>query len=187
MNYIEQYKAVRDYDESILITINNMLQDPPQSNEMLALLHKKKTQVTADLAKSTAQYEVVYNLFRMPAELKKIIGAFSNEVVNQKKLLKIEFYNSWFEMHKWRITSLMKSWTKKDLAFVLDKIKPSYDASYHDAFEQKTTRYKTNVMMLSKIECIINNKGKRSNLEMYSLLLAISTYDTKIRALTKSG
>jgi hypothetical protein len=187
MNYIEQYKAVRDYDESILITINNMLQDPLQSNEMLALLHKKKTQVTAVLAKSTAQYEVVYNLFRMPAELKKIIGAFSNEVVNQKKLLKIEFYNSWFEMHKWRITSLMKSWTKKDLAFVLDKIKPSYDASYHDAFEQKTTRYKTNVMMLSKIECIINNKGKRSDHDMFSLLLAISTYDAKIRALTKSG
>ena len=191
MNYIEKYKAVRDYDEIILITINNMLQDPTKTNEMTALLHKKMTQATTKLAKSNAQYELVVNLSRMPAELKKYIGTFSNDVINQQKLVKIEFYEDWFKTHKYRITSLMKTWTKKDLTFVLDKIKPLFDETQCDPFAQKTARYKTNVMLLSKIECIINKKGERSNVKMYSLLLAISTYNDKkyvdYRHLTKSG
>ena len=185
MNYIEKYKAGRDYDETILITINNMLQDPTKTNEMTALLHKKMTQATTKLAKSNAQYELVSNLSRMPAELKKYIGTFSNDVINQQKLVKIEFYNNWFKMHQLRITSLMKTWTKKEVAFVLNKITPG------NALTQKSKRYQTNVMLISKIECIINKKGERSNYDMYSLLLAISTYHDKkyvdYRHLTKSG
>jgi hypothetical protein len=61
----------------------------------------------------------------------------------------------------------------------LDKIKPK------NALTQKSKRHQSNIMLLSKIECIINKKGERSNHDMYSLLLAISTYDTKLRA--KSG
>jgi hypothetical protein len=181
MNYIEQYKSTRDYDENILITINKMLDDPTQTNEMLALLHKKKTQVSTQLEKSNAQYEVVVNLLRLPAELKKYIGTFSNDVINQQKLVKIEFYNNWFKTHKLRITRLMKTWTKKELAFVLDKIMPAN--TFHPG---STKRNQTNVMLLSKIECLINKKGERSNLDMYSLLLAISNYDSKMRGLTKS-
>jgi hypothetical protein len=183
MNYIEQYKATRDYDENILITINKMLEDPTNTSQMRAIALYNRAQVLKNFIKSNARYEVVYNLLRMPAEIKKYIGAFSNDVVNQQKLVKIEFYNDWFKTHKLRITNLMKTWSKKDLAFVLNKITPLHEASRYDAFTQKTGRYQTNLMLLSKIECIINKRGDRSNHDMYSLLLAISTYDTKIREL----
>ena len=187
MNYIEKYQAARDYDETILITINKMLQDPSISSQMRKIASYNRGQVLKNFIKSNAQYEVVVNLLRLPAELKKIIGAFSNEVVNQKKLMKIEFYEDWFKMHKYHITSLMKMWSKKDLAFVLDKIKPLFDETQCDPFAQKTARYKTNVMLLSKIECIINKRGERSNHDMFSLLFAISTYHDKMYGLTKSG
>lgn len=179
MNYIEQYKATRDYDESILITINKMLEDTTNTSQMRAIAYNR-AQVSKNFIKSNARYELVYNLLRMPAEIKKYIGAFSNDVVNQQKLAKIEFYNDWFKTHKLRIINLMKTWTKKDLAFVLDKIKlPNALA------QEPTKRNQTNLMLLSKIECIINKRGERSNHDMYSLLLAISIYDTKMR--TKSG
>jgi hypothetical protein len=181
MNYVEKYQAVRDYDESILITINNMLKDPTNTSQMRAIALYNRAQVSKNFIKSNAHYEVVYNLLRMPAEIKKIIGTFSNEVINQQKLMKIEFYNSWFKTHKLRITSLMKTWTKKDLTFVLNKI--TKGSTHNDI----TTRYKTNVMLLSKIECTINKRGERSNIDMYSLLLAISTYHDKVYGLNTSN
>jgi len=188
MNYIEQYKATRDYDENILITINKMLEDPTNTSQMRAIALYNRAQVLKNLIKSNAHYEVVYNLLRMPAELKKYIGAFSNDVVNQQKLVRIEFYNGWFKTHKLRITSLMKTWTKKELAFVLDKITPANanDEPRNGAFNKgRKNCNQTNIMLLSKIECIINKRGDRSNHDMYSLLLAISNYDTKLH--TKSG
>jgi hypothetical protein len=182
MNYIEQYKSARDYDERILITINKMLYDPTHTEQMRKITLYNRAQVSKLLTNSNAQYELVANLLRMPAEIKKYIGAFSNDVVNQQKLVKIEFYNGWFKMHKSRIIGLMKTWTKKELAFVLNKITQA------DAFAQEPTKHnQTNIMLRSKIECIINKRGERSNHDMYSLLLAISNYDTKLRALTKSG
>ncbi len=187
MNYIEQYKAARDYDERILITINNMLQDPSQTEQMRAIALYNRAQVLKNFIKSTAQYELIANLLRMPAEIKKYIGTFSHDVINQQKLTRIEFYNNWFKTHKLRITSLMKTWTKKDLAFVLYKITPVHDASHYDTFTQKSKRYQSIVMLVSKIECIINKKGDRSNHDMYSLLLAISTYHNKKYGLIKSG
>jgi hypothetical protein len=179
MNYIEQYKSARDYDERILITINKMLHDPTETEQMRKISLYNRAQISKQLTKSNAQYELVANLLRMPAEIKKYIGAFSNDVINQQKLAKIEFYNSWFKTHKSRIIGLMKTWTKKELAFVLDKIEP--------LSQEPTKRNQTNIMLRSKIECIINKRGDRSNHDMYSLLLAISNYDTKLRALTKSG
>ena len=179
MNYIEQYKSARDYDERILITINKMLHDPTETEQMRKISLYNRAQVSKLLTKSNAQYELVANILRMPAEIKKYIGAFSNDVVNQQKLVKIEFYNGWFKMHKSRIIGLMKTWTKKELAFVLNKITP--------LSQEPTKHNQTNIMLRSKIECIINKRGERSNHDMYSLLLAVSNYDTKLRALTKSG
>jgi len=186
MNYIEKYQAARDYDENILITINKMLEDPTQSNQLRTIALYNRMTISKQLAKSNARYELIYNLLRMPAELKKYIGAFSNEVVNQQKLMKIEFYNNWFKTHKYRIIGLMKTWTKKELAFVLNKIKQAHDASRHDAFAHYP-RNQTNIMLLSKIECIINKRGERSNSDMYSLLLAISTYHDKKYGLKTSN
>lgn len=178
MNNIEQYNASRDYDETILITINKMLNDPSKSGQMRKITFHNKVQVSKQLTNSSAQCELIYNLLRMPAEIKKYIGTFSNDVINQQKLVKIEFYNRWFKTHKTYIMSLMKTWTKKDLAFVLDKIAPA------DEFKEGSTkRNQTNIMLRSKIECIINKRGERSNHDMYSLLLAISNYNTKIRGL----
>jgi predicted Zn-ribbon and HTH transcriptional regulator len=36
-------------------------------------------------------------------------------------------------------------------------------------------------MIRSRIECLIEEKGKRSNMEMYSLLLSIEKYDNKTK------
>lgn len=174
MNNIEQYNAARDYDERILITINKMLNDPSKSGQMRKIDLYNRAQISKQLTNSIAQCELIYNLLRMPAEIKKYIGTFSNHVINQQKLVKIEFYNSWFKTHKTYIMSLMKTWTKKDLAFVLDKIAPA------NAVTQKSKRNQTNIMLRSKIECIINKRGERSNHDMYSLLLAISNYNTKM-------
>lgn len=117
---------------------------------------------------------------QLPEELKRIIGSYSPHVRTQKSLIRIEFYNDWFNNNKYRIMSLLKNWSKAKLGFVLDKIR-SLNNPYYNCFHPGNSEYKKNtaLMLRSRIECLIEEKGKRSNMEMYSLLLAIEKYDNK--------
>ena len=93
--------------------------------------------------------------------------------------VKIEFYNNWINSNKFRIVGLIKHWTKKDLALILDKINYIHN-SYYNKLKAGTTLYKNSVPLIlrSKVELLIDAKGRRSNIEMYGLLLAIEKYDT---------
>jgi hypothetical protein len=118
---------------------------------------------------------------QLPEDIVRLIGAYSNHVKNQKSLVRIEFYDNWFKLNRDRITKLLKGWSKAKLGFVLDKIR-SPNNPYYNCCKKTLTAYKkgTELMFRSRIETLIVEKGNRSHLEQYSLLLAIEKYNGKI-------
>jgi hypothetical protein len=116
----------------------------------------------------------------LPEDLIKLIGSYSPHVKNQKSLIRIEFYNEWFATNKARIVKLLKSWSKAKLGFVLNNIR-SPNNPYYNCCLQGSQDYKKSYALIfrSLIETLIEEKGKRSNMEQYSLLLAIEKYDKK--------
>lgn len=117
---------------------------------------------------------------QLPEDIIRLIGTYSNHVKNQKSLVRIEFYDNWFKLNRDRITKLLKGWTKAKLGFVLDKIR-SLNNPYYNCCKKTTAAYKkgTELMFRSRIETLIVEKGNRSHLEQYSLLLAIEKYNGK--------
>lgn len=124
--------------------------------------------------------QLLERIGKLPKEIKKHIGDFSNVVINQKKLVKIEFYNNWFNENNTRVTKLLSSWSKPKLAFVLSNIQSTYN-NYYNNCKSGTEIYKkgTAIMFRSKIETLIKIKGERSNFEKYCLLLAIENCHNK--------
>jgi len=176
--------------------IDQLLQEPNLDNDFKSLLCKKKIASLASLL--SAKYEckriekeikqkedqkVLFILIaQLPEELKRLIGSYSHHVRNEKSLVRIEFYNNWFVCNRYRIICLLKTWSKAKLVFVLDKIK-SQNNPYYNCLNQGSIEYKKNtaLMIRSRIEYLIEEKGKRSNMEQYSLLLAIEKYNNKKR------
>jgi hypothetical protein len=117
---------------------------------------------------------------QLPEDLVKLIGSYSPHVRNQKSLVRIEFYNNWFNTNKARIVKLLKNWSKAKLGFVLNNIQ-SPNNPYYNCCLQGTQDYKKSyaVIFRSLIEKLIEEKGNRSNMEQYSLLLAIEKYDKR--------
>jgi hypothetical protein len=115
---------------------------------------------------------------RLPEDIVRLIGAYSPHVKNQKSLVRLEFYDNWFIMNRDRITKLLKGWSKAKLGFVLDKIR-SLNNPYYNCCKKTLSAYKkgTELMFRSRIETLIVEKGNRSNMEQYSLLLAIEKYN----------
>lgn len=118
---------------------------------------------------------------QLPEDLIKMIGAYSQHVKNQKSLVRIEFYDNWFKLNRSRITKLLKGWSKAKLAFVIDKIRSPNNPYYNCLASKTSAAYKkgTELMFRSRIETLIVEKGNRSHLEQYSLLLAIEKYNGK--------
>ena len=116
----------------------------------------------------------------LPEELRRMIGSYSHHVKNQKSLLRIKFYDTWFTANKSRITNLLKGWSKAKLGVALTNIR-SPNNPYYNNCKKTSTAYKkgTELMFRSRIETLIEEKGHRSNMEQYSLLLAIEKYDEK--------
>ena len=116
----------------------------------------------------------------LPEELKRMIGSYSPHVKNQKSLIRIEFYNAWFKANKARIIGFLKGWSKAKLGFALNNIR-SPNNTYYNSCQKTTAAYKkgSELMFRSRIETLIEEKGKRSNMEQYSLLLAIEKYNEK--------
>ena len=116
----------------------------------------------------------------LPEDIVKIIGSYSQHVKNQKSLVRLEFYDNWFKLNRDRITKLLKGWSKAKLGFVLDKIR-SPNNPYYKCCKKTLSAYKkgTELMFRSRIETLIVEKGNRSNMEQYSLLLAIEKYNKK--------
>ena len=174
--------------------IDQLLQEPDLTSDFKTLLCKKKIASLASLLSAKRECKRVEKeikdkedqkvLFvfigQLPEELKRLIGSYSQHVRTQKSLVRIEFYNNWFNNNKYRIITLLKNWSKPKLGFVLDKIR-SLNNPYYNCFQQGNPEYKKNtaLMIRSRIEYLIEEKGKRSNMEMYSLLLAIERYDNK--------
>jgi hypothetical protein len=117
---------------------------------------------------------------RLPEDIVRLIGAYSPHVKNQKSLVRLEFYDNWFIMNRDRITKLLKGWSKAKLGFVLDKIR-SPNNPYYNCCKKTLSAYKkgTELMFRSRIETLIVEKGNRSNMDQYSLLLAIEKYNKK--------
>jgi len=116
----------------------------------------------------------------LPEELRRMIGSYSNHVKNQKSLVRIEFYNNWFAANKKRITNLLKGWTKAKLGVALNNIKSSNNPYYNKCPKGSVVYKKSSELMFrSRIETLIEEKGHRSNMEQYSLLLAIEKYNEK--------
>jgi hypothetical protein len=117
---------------------------------------------------------------QLPEDLVNLIGSYSPHVRNQKSLVRIEFYNNWFKTNKTRIVKLLKNWSKAKLGFVLNNIQ-SPNNPYYNCCLQGTQDYKKSYALIfrSLIEKLIEEKGRRSNMEQYSLLLAIEKYDKR--------
>ncbi len=132
------------------------------------------------LQRQREQLELMQRISFLPFEIKQMIAAYSQAVRNQKSLVRIEFYIKWFTDNKARIIGLLKRWNKAKLGFVLDKIR-SQNNPYYGCCKPGTNEYKkgTALMFKSRIETLIEEKGQRSNMEMYSLLLAIEKYDKR--------
>jgi hypothetical protein len=174
--------------------IDNLLEKNTNKDEFRKLLIQKKLCSIASLLDLKHQYEkrekilnetkIQNQLFeyigKLPQDIIKFIGSYSHAVINQKKLIRIEYYNNWFKTNKDRIIKLLKNWSKSKLGFVLDKIR-SPNNPYYNCCNQGTVGYKKGnaIMFRSRIETLIEEKGQRSNMEMYSLLLAIEKYDKK--------
>lgn len=174
--------------------IDQLLKEPDLENDFKSLLVKKKIASFASLLsakreckrieKENKEKEDQKKLFifigHLPEELRRLIGSYSPHVRTQKSLVRIEFYDNWFRYNKLRIISLLKNWSKAKLGFVLDKIK-SANNPYYNCCQPGTNEYKkgSTLMFKSRIETLIEEKGKRSNMEQYSLLLAIEKYDNK--------
>jgi hypothetical protein len=174
--------------------IDQLLKEPGSDSDFKSLLCKKKIASLASLLsakreckrieKENKEKEDQKKLFifigQLPEELIRLIGSYSHHVRTQKSLVRIEFYNHWFIMNRSRIVGLLKNWSKTKLGFVLDKIK-SLNNPYYNCFQPGTSEYKKNTVLMirSRIECLIEEKGKRSNMEQYSLLLAIEKYNNK--------
>ena len=172
--------------------IDNLLEKNTNKDEFRKLLIQKKLCSIASLLDLKHQYEkrekilnetkIQNQLFeyivKLPQYIIKFIGSYSHAVINQKKLIRLEYYNNWFKTNKDRIIKLLKNWSKSKLGFVLDKIR-SPNNPYYNCCNQGTVGYKKGnaIMFRSRIETLIEEKGQRSNMEMYSLLLAIEKYD----------
>jgi hypothetical protein len=180
-----------NYQYAVLFNtfIDSLLKFNENSYEMKVLLLKRKFEAIDQLAYYKETYEnnkTKYNketekekqllerIGKLPQDIRKYIGRFSNAVINQKKLVRIEFYNNWFNENKSRITRLLSTWNKPKLAFVLSNIQSIHNKYYNNC-KSGTEMYKKGsaIMFRSKIETLIESKGQRSDFEMYCLLLAI--------------
>jgi hypothetical protein len=171
--------------------INKLLQEPDINSEFKSLILKKKLASIASLlaAKTECkriekerknvedQIALLISIGQLPEELRRLIGSYSQHVRTQKSLVRIEFYNHWFIMNMSRIVGLLKKWSKAKLGFVLDKIR-SPNNPYFCNMQPGSAEYRkgTALMFKSRIETLIKEKGERSNMEQYSLLLAIEKY-----------
>lgn len=174
--------------------IDQLLQEADLTSDFKTLLCKKKIASLASLLSAKRECKRIEKeikekedqkvlfvfISQLPEELRRLIGSYSHHVRTQKSLVRIEFYDIWFYNNKYRIIRLLKNWTKAKLGFVLDKIR-SPNNPYYNCFQPGNSEYKKNtaLMIRSRIECLIEEKGKRSNMEQYSLLLAIERYDNK--------
>ena len=193
-------KIEANYQYAVMLNtfLDSLLKFNNNTYEMRELLLKRKFEAMDQLAYYKEVYEnnqklltnqtveqekeVLERIGKLPKEIRKYIGEFSTVVINQKKLVKIEFYNNWFTENKSRITQLLSSWSKPKLAFVLSNIQSAYNKYYNNC-KSDTELYKkgTALMFRSKIETLIKIKGQRSNFEKYCLLLAIEKcHDKKI-------
>jgi len=176
--------------------IDQLLQEHCSDSDFKTLLCKKKIaslasllsakreckRIEKEIKEKEDQKTLLLSIGQLPEELKRLIGSYSHHVRTQKSLVRIEFYNNWFNNNKYRIIALLKNWSKAKLGFVLDKIK-SANNPYYNCFQPGNSEYKKNtaLMLRSRIEYLIEEKGKRSNMDQFSLLLAIERYDNKKR------
>ena len=186
--------AKYQYEMKFNVFIETLLKSHCNTDEMNTLLCEKKlaSNIELDTVKTNREAlikqqdetivtkELFSRIAILPQEIKKYIGSFSHAVINQRRLVKIEFYNNWINSNKTRIVGLIKYWTKKDLALILDNINYVHN-SYYNKLKVGTTLYNNSVPLIlrSKIELLIDAKGRRSNIEMYGLLLAIEKYHVK--------
>jgi hypothetical protein len=116
----------------------------------------------------------------LPNELIKYIGQYSHAVINQTKLVRIEFYNKWFKTNTDRILNMLKKWKKNHCGFVLDKIKFVSNPYYNNCKVGSSSYKKGDILIFrSRIEILVEEIGVRSNQEKYSLLLAIEKYNAR--------
>ena len=193
-----EYKFAALYKKFIddLIEENNESDEPNKNAEFKNLLIKKRAiaqhnllveksifekyekEINDQKSQLVSQLELLQRIGRLPIDVKRLIGSYSPHVKNQKSLVRIEFYINWFMINKARIVKLLKNWSKAELGFVLNNIR-SPNNPYYNCCWKGSQDYKKSYALIfrSLIEKLIEEKGQRSSMEQYSLLLAIEKYD----------
>ena len=59
---------------------------------------------------------------QLPTDLQRLVGDFSQVVVDEKKKIKYEFFDRWIIQNTERIMTLLNGWTKPQVGFVLNSI-----------------------------------------------------------------
>jgi len=159
----------------------NLLQKKRELADLnLLVAFRMKEKEEKQIKEREQQCALFLRISLLPDDLKRLIGTYSPHVRNQKSLVRIEFYNEWFKSNKTHIIILLKGWSKKKLGFVLNHIQ-SPNNPYYNCCKQGTPHYNKGSALIFKarIELLIEEKGRRSNMEQYSLLLAIEKYDKR--------
>lgn len=164
--------------KTLRIDTDSLTQIPNQNHNQ----NQNQNHVQNAIFVQMCQFFLLELVGQLPEELINMIGAYSNHVKNQKSLVRIEFYDNWFKLNRERIVKLLKGWSKAKLAFVIDKIRSPNNPYYNCLASKTSNAYKkgTELMFRSRIETLIVEKGSRSHMEQYSLLLAIEKYNGKI-------
>ena len=150
-----------------------------QANKSLSICLKNIKELRKGMEPDPSTNTLFIYIGQLPEELIRLIGSYSQHVKNQKSLVRIEFYDNWFIMNRSRITNLLKGWSKAKLGFVLDHVKSPNNPYYNCCKKAASYKKGTELMFRSRIETLIVEKGNRSHMEQYSLLLAIEKYNGK--------
>ena len=134
-------------------------------NELIKSNQLKRQREEFELnEKETAEETILLRRMKtvLPDSLIKEIGKFSGVVIRQRFLVKVEYFDRWIIDNVGRIMSLLDTWSKPHVAFVLTRIiqlqKPEC-TSYLRGVGNLYNRF-TKTEMASAIKYHISNRTK---------------------------
>jgi len=90
--------------------------------EKREMQERRKIQKLNEEAETYRELTVLLRISLLPEDIKRYIGAFSPVVLNLKQKIKYEFFYNWSTENVMRIFSILESWPKQNVGFVLNRI-----------------------------------------------------------------
>jgi len=66
--------------------------------------------------------QLLTRINRLPEDVQRYIGNFSPVIMKLKRQVKYEFFDAWVTQNVERIISILETWTKKHVGFILNRI-----------------------------------------------------------------